>query len=208
MTFTLESGAGAVPPGATITPAGGFSWTPTALQGGIWTFDVVVTDVHPRRTDETVAEFTEEFGSDRVMGSLMDAGDRDQIDATLAAARARFGTVDVLVNNAAVNALNPVGDMTPEEWDWAIGVNLSGPWYLCRALLPAMGYGNEQLADLEATLHAVPCDVVVTGTPIDLGHIIDPGHPVRHARYEYADAGTPTLAEAVRPLIERLTGNN
>ena len=35
--------------------------------------------------------------------------------------------------------------MTPEEWDWAIGVNLSGPWYLCRALLPAMadqGWGS------------------------------------------------------------------
>ena len=106
---------------------------------------VVVTDVHERRTDETVAAFTEEFGGDRVMGSLMDAGDRDQIDATLAAARDRFGVVDVLVNNAAVNALNPVGDMTPEEWDRAIGVNLSGPWYLCRAVLPAMverGWGS------------------------------------------------------------------
>lgn len=106
---------------------------------------VVVTDVHERRTHETVAAFTDEFGGDRVMGSLMDAGDRDQIDATLAAARDRFGVVDVLVNNAAVNALNPVGDMTPEEWDRAIGVNLSGPWYLCRAVLPAMverGWGS------------------------------------------------------------------
>ena len=106
---------------------------------------VVVTDVHERRTHETVAAFTDEFGGDRVMGSLMDAGDRDRIDATLAAARDRFGVVDVLVNNAAVNALNPVGDMTPEEWDRAIGVNLSGPWYLCRAVLPAMverGWGS------------------------------------------------------------------
>ncbi len=106
---------------------------------------VVVTDVHERRTHETVAAFTDEFGGDQVMGSLMDAGDRDQIDATLAAARDRFGVVDVLVNNAAVNALNPVGDMTPEEWDRAIGVNLSGPWYLCRAVLPAMverGWGS------------------------------------------------------------------
>ena len=85
---------------------------------------MVVTDVHERRTDETVAEFTDEFGADRVMGSLMDAGDRAQIDATLAAAREHFGIVDVLVNNAAVNALNPVGDMTPEEWDWAI-VNIT-----------------------------------------------------------------------------------
>lgn len=72
-------------------------------------------------------------------------------------------------------------------------------------LLPAMGYGDDQLADLAATMRAVPCDVVVTGTPIDLSHVVDPGHPVRHARYEYADAGTPTLAEALRPLLDRLT---
>lgn len=106
---------------------------------------VIVTDVHERRTADTVAEFTAEFGAARVMGSLMDAGDRDQIDTTVAEARDRFGIVDILVNNAAVNALNPVGDMTPEEWDWAMGVNISGPWYLCRALLPAMaaqGWGS------------------------------------------------------------------
>jgi len=72
------------------------------------------------------------------------------------------------------------------------------------ALLPAMGYGDQQLADLEATIQAAACDVVVTGTPIDLGHIIDPGHPVRHARYEYADAGAPTLADALQPFIDTL----
>lgn len=107
--------------------------------------NVVVTDVHEKRTDETVATFVEEFGQDRVMGSLMDAGDRSQIDATLAAAKERLGAVDVLVNNAAVNALDRVGDMSPESWDWAIGVNLSGPWYLCRAVLPDMvaaGWGS------------------------------------------------------------------
>jgi predicted GTPase len=74
-------------------------------------------------------------------------------------------------------------------------------------LLPAMGYGDEQLADLQATMQAVPCDVVVTGTPIDLGHIIDPGHPLRHARYEYADAGAPTLADTLRPFINGLTAS-
>lgn len=106
---------------------------------------VVVTDVHERRTAETVAALSDEFGDERVMGETMDAGDREQIDAALAAVRERFGPVDVLVNNAAVNAVKPVGDMAPEEWDWAIGINLSGPWYLCRAVLPDMarqGWGS------------------------------------------------------------------
>ena len=106
---------------------------------------MVVTDVHERRTDETVAELAAEHGADRVMGALMDAGDRDAIDTTLAAATDRFGPVDVLVNNAAVNVLRPVGETDPADWDWALGVNLSGPWYLCRAVLPAMieaGWGS------------------------------------------------------------------
>ncbi|MGI9601971.1 MAG: SDR family NAD(P)-dependent oxidoreductase [Acidimicrobiales bacterium] len=106
---------------------------------------VVVTDVHDRRLAAVVDDCAEEFGADRVMGSLMDAGDREQIDNTLAEVSQRFGSVDVLVNNAAVNALAPVGDMDPDQWDWAIGINLSGPWYLCRAVLPAMaeaGWGS------------------------------------------------------------------
>jgi predicted GTPase len=72
------------------------------------------------------------------------------------------------------------------------------------ALLPSMGYGAQQLAELEATMQAVPCDVVVTGTPIDLGRLLDPGHPLRHARYEYADVGPPTLAEALEPFLAGL----
>jgi predicted GTPase len=88
---------------------------------------------------------------------------------------------------------------------WAVGqiVETFARYPDIGPLLPAMGYGDEQLADLRATICAVPCDVVVTGTPIDLGHIIDPGHPLRHARYEYADAGTPTLADALQPFIDQ-----
>ena len=60
-------------------------------------------------------------------------------------------------------------------------------------VLPAMGYGDAQLAELEATIRSVPCDVVVTGTPIDLGRLIDPGHPIRRAVYTSEDVGAPTL---------------
>ncbi len=56
-----------------------------------------------------------------------------------------------------------------------------------------MGYGDAQLAELEATIRSVPCDVVVTGTPIDLGRLIDPGHPIRRAGYTSEDVGAPTL---------------
>jgi predicted GTPase len=72
------------------------------------------------------------------------------------------------------------------------------------AVLPAMGYSDAQLADLAATIRAVDCDFVVTGTPIDLTHLFDAGHPVRHASYELRERGTPTLADAIAPVLDRL----
>lgn len=70
------------------------------------------------------------------------------------------------------------------------------------SVLPAMGYGKEQIDDLEATIAATPCDVVVTGTPIDLGAVLHTEVPVRRATYELRDAGRPTLAEALEPFID------
>jgi predicted GTPase len=73
------------------------------------------------------------------------------------------------------------------------------------AVLPAMGYGDEQLAELEATINATDCDVVVTGTPIDLGRLIDSRHPIRHARYELEEIGRPNLADVLGPIASLST---
>jgi len=69
-------------------------------------------------------------------------------------------------------------------------------------VLPAMGYGDEQLAELAATIDAADCDVVVTGTPMNLGRVIDVRHPVRHVTYVLADHGEPTLADVLGPFVE------
>jgi predicted GTPase len=71
------------------------------------------------------------------------------------------------------------------------------------AVLPAMGYGEAQLADLAETIRTAPVDVVVSGTPMDLGRIIDVGHPMRRASYALREVGSPTLAEVLAPHIER-----
>jgi predicted GTPase len=71
------------------------------------------------------------------------------------------------------------------------------------ALVPAMGYGKRQIDELEATIAATPCDVVVTGTPIDLRRIMNIDVPVRHATYELREIGRPTLDDALAPLIAR-----
>ena len=70
--------------------------------------------------------------------------------------------------------------------------------------LPAMGYSDAQLRDLEQTVNAVECDVVVAGTPIDLGRLIDSRHPIRRVRYELEELGHPTIADVVAPIATRV----
>ncbi len=68
-------------------------------------------------------------------------------------------------------------------------------------VLPAMGYGDEQLADLAATIEATPCDLVVTGTPIDLARLVPIARPVRHASYSLREVSSPGLADVLAPHI-------
>ncbi len=60
-------------------------------------------------------------------------------------------------------------------------------------VLPAMGYGEEQLRDLEATINATDCDAVVIGTPIDLARIIDIDKPNTRVYYDLQEIGSPDL---------------
>jgi len=69
------------------------------------------------------------------------------------------------------------------------------------AVLPAMGYSDSQLRELEETINAIDCDVVIAGTPVDLGRLISSRHPVRQVRYELREIGEPTLEQALRPII-------
>lgn len=64
-------------------------------------------------------------------------------------------------------------------------------------LLPAMGYSPQQVRDLEATIAAVPCDVVVIGTPVDLTRLIAIRQPVVRVRYELQEVGTVKLEDVV-----------
>ncbi len=67
-------------------------------------------------------------------------------------------------------------------------------------LLPAMGYGDEQVRDLEKTIKAVPCDAVVIGTPIDLRRIISIDKPSVRVRYELQEIGKPDLEDVLARL--------
>jgi predicted GTPase len=66
-----------------------------------------------------------------------------------------------------------------------------------RGVLPAMGYGEAQIRDLEATLRAVPAEVVVAGTPIDLRKLVSVGKPILRVRYELEEVEPGALAQRV-----------
>jgi predicted GTPase len=68
-------------------------------------------------------------------------------------------------------------------------------------LLPAMGYGAQQVRDLEATINQSDADVVVIGTPIDLRRVINITKPTVRVTYELQEIGKPDLADALSGLL-------
>jgi predicted GTPase len=72
-------------------------------------------------------------------------------------------------------------------------------------LLPAMGYGDVQMRELEAALNAAPADVVLSATPIDLTRILHLTKPVVRVRYELEEVEGPSLRDLLRPVIDRAT---
>ncbi len=68
-------------------------------------------------------------------------------------------------------------------------------------ILPAMGYTDEQIRDMEETINRAECDVVVAGTPVDLRRVMTVNKPIVRVRYELEEIGKPTLEDI---LDERL----
>lgn len=69
-------------------------------------------------------------------------------------------------------------------------------------VLPAMGYGKEQLKDLEATINATDCDAVIIGTPMDLTRVININKPTARVFYELDEVGEPTLEDVLKKFVE------
>ncbi len=66
-------------------------------------------------------------------------------------------------------------------------------------VLPAMGYGEAQIRELEATINAVPADLVLVATPINLSRLIRVNKPVQRVWYELQEIGRPTLEDVLAP---------
>ena len=95
---------------------------------------VTITGRDRGRVDEAVRQ----LGSDRVAGEVVDVRDREAVDRLVQGAVRRFGSVDVLVNNAGVGAFADAADMTDDQWLTVIGTNLTGAFYCTRAAIGVM----------------------------------------------------------------------
>jgi len=71
-------------------------------------------------------------------------------------------------------------------------------------LLPAMGYGDKQIKDLEATINKVPCDAVIIGTPIDLNRIVKIKKPTFRVTYELQEIGEPSLDTILKAFLKKI----
>ncbi|MCD6661636.1 MAG: cyclic 2,3-diphosphoglycerate synthase [Lentimicrobium sp.] len=70
-------------------------------------------------------------------------------------------------------------------------------------LLPAMGYGDEQVRDLEKTIENTPCDAVVIATPIDLSRIVKINKPSVKVGYDLQEIGTPNLTGILDEFVKK-----
>jgi predicted GTPase len=73
------------------------------------------------------------------------------------------------------------------------------------SVLPAMGYGEEQIADLEETINAVECDMVLVGTPIDLTRLVKINKPNMRVAYRLEEKGSPNLTEILNDFTSTLS---
>lgn len=72
-----------------------------------------------------------------------------------------------------------------------------------KEVLPAMGYGNHQIDELEETINAADCDLVLSGTPVDIRRLLRVNKPVVRVRYELQEIGRPNLEEVLGEFLEK-----
>lgn len=180
---------------------------------------VVVVDFNEPAAHETVQLLEEEGGQG--MAITVDVSERASCDAMVAAAMERFGRIDVLYNNAAVQMSGAVLDCTDEQWDLTIATNLSAIFYACRAAIPHMLAGEGgSIINTASTLGLIGSEgfaaygaakaglvkltqqIAVEYGPTVRANVIAPGS-IDTPRFRKVLEATPGSAQ----WIERLTGN-
>ena len=95
---------------------------------------VALADIDPDGVQRVAEEITAAAGD--AIGMQADASDKAAVERVVARAAERFGGVDILVNCAAIAGSGAIDDVTEEQWDRILAVNLKGVMFFCQAVLP------------------------------------------------------------------------
>src|SRR5699024_1215404 len=110
---------------------------------------LALSDVDSERLAETTSRCTAQGA--KVCSYQLDVSDRAAVNAHAAEVAGEFGTVNLVVNNAGVALVGTVGEMSDEQLDWLLGINLSGVLHGTRAFLPHLiSSGDGHLVNLSS----------------------------------------------------------
>jgi len=148
---------------------------------------VAILDVEAEALDAAIAQLRQEGSNADVRGFVSDVTLRQSVDDAAKEVLEAFGTVNLVFANAGVGGgAGPVGDVTPRDWQWVIGVNLMGMIHTVDAFLPALRANGE------------PGQIVYTAS---MAGMIAPPNMAPYAATKFA---TVAMAEA---LSAELTGS-
>jgi len=105
---------------------------------------VMLVSRHRDEAEAAAAELAADFGVP-AHGHAADVAEGDQVEAMVAAAEQRLGGLDILINSAGINIRGPIDELSQEQFEQVMRVNVTGTWLCCRAVIPLMkraGWGR------------------------------------------------------------------
>jgi glucose 1-dehydrogenase len=123
-----------------VTGAGSGIGKATALQFGREGAQVVVIDLNEEHGTQTMKEITEAGG--QAVFARCDVGDSKQVQTAIKFAVDKWGRVDIVVNDAAMMTFKPVVDLSEEDWDKVMDVNVRSVFLFCKYAVPHMPAGG------------------------------------------------------------------
>lgn len=99
--------------------------------------DVAVCARSKSECEEVVQTINERYGTKAIV-VLCDVGNKDEVKICVEQVKEQLGKIDILINNAGVMCLKPFVETSIDEWQWVQDINVNGPFYLCKEIVPDM----------------------------------------------------------------------
>ncbi len=146
---------------------------------------VAIIDLKQSDCDNAVAELRRGSDQQTILGIAADVSREAEVRAAFATIQSKMGPVDILVNNAGICPLTPLAELSGEEWDTVMRVNLKSMFLCCQAVVPhmnAQGAGKivniassaGQMGGLAVGLHYSTSKAAVLGLTRSLARILAP----------------------------------